>query len=183
VLSTAVGYAGGTSLDPTYHDLGTHAECLQIEFDPARLGFDDLLDVFWSSHRPTRPRGSSQYRSAIFTTSADQTDRALASKAGAEARADARLHTEIAPLARFYVAEDYHQKYRMQRVPTAAAELHAIYPRVADLIQSTAAARVNAFAGGHGDRSQLDRELGELGLGTAARDELVQRWTANHHGA
>lgn len=183
MISTVVGYAGGTSVDPTYHNLGTHAECLQIEFDPARVSFEQLLDVFWTSHRPTRPRGSTQYRSAVFATSNDQLGRALASKAAAEARADARLHTEITPLARFYPAEDYHQKYRMQRVPTAAAELRAVYPRIEDFVRSTAAARVNAFVAGHGDREQLDRELPRLGLGPIAVDEVTQRWAANHRGA
>src|SRR5881409_614877 len=89
VLSTAVGYAGGTKENPKYEDVCTdetgHAEVVEVEFDPARIGYDRLLDVFWTNHNPTQlnrqgPDVGAQYRSVIFYHSPEQKAAAEASK-------------------------------------------------------------------------------------------------------
>ncbi len=124
VWVTSVGYAGGITPNPTYQETCTgqtgHTEVVEVVYDPARIGFDDLLKVFWENHDPTQGmrQGNdtgTQYRSAIYTTDPDQLETALASKTAYGARlADAGLGavtTEIAPAGPYYPAEDYHQQY------------------------------------------------------------------------
>jgi peptide-methionine (S)-S-oxide reductase len=121
VLSTAVGYAGGTLANPTYEQVCSgrtgHAEVVQIEYDPARIGFEALLEIFWASHDPTQrhrqgPDVGSQYRSVIFAHDAEQARAAEASKAEREAAGCHRrpIVTEIVPFAGFWLAESYHQQ-------------------------------------------------------------------------
>jgi peptide-methionine (S)-S-oxide reductase len=122
VTEAAVGYLGGTLANPTYHDVCTgrtgHAEVVQVEFDPAQVSYDDLLEVFWNSHNPTTPNRQgpdvgTQYRSAIFTHSPEQAATAQASKQKQEAsgRFKRPIVTEITPTSTFYRAEEYHQRY------------------------------------------------------------------------
>lgn len=122
VVDTAVGYMGGTLDRPTYRDVCTdrtgHAEVVEVTFDPARVSYGQLLDVFWSIHDPTRknrqgPDVGTQYRSAIFFHSDAQRDAALASKARLEAagRWPRPIMTEITPASTFWRAEEYHQRY------------------------------------------------------------------------
>ena len=120
VVSTEVGYTGGHTDDPTYRDVcshGTgHAEALRVEFDPAVVSYDQLLEVFWAMHDPTQvnrqgPDVGDQYRSAIFTHSAEQQQVAEASRDRAQTRFDRPIATEIAPAGPFWSAEDYHQRY------------------------------------------------------------------------
>jgi len=124
VWSTAVGYAGGLTPNPTYHEVCTgrtgHAEVVQVVFDPARISYDDLLRVFWESHDPTQGmrQGNdvgTQYRSAVYVHS-DAQKRAAEASRDAYARAlDAEgigpVTTEIREASPFYFAEEYHQQY------------------------------------------------------------------------
>ncbi len=120
VLSTSVGYTGGHTEDPTYRDVCSHrtghAEALQVEFDPAVVSFEQLLEVFWAMHDPTQvnrqgPDIGDQYRSAIFTHTPEQQTAAEASRDGAKGRFARPIATEITPASTFYPAEDYHQRY------------------------------------------------------------------------
>ncbi len=126
VISTAVGYAGGLTANPTYRDVCSdetgHAEVVEVEFDPARVSYEQLLDVFWENHDPTTlnrqgPDVGSQYRSAIFFHSPLQEAAAKASKARLEAakRFHRPIVTAIEPAQTFYRAEDYHQQYLEKR--------------------------------------------------------------------
>jgi len=126
VSDTAVGYLGGTLANPTYEDVCTdqtgHAEVVQITFDPAKVSYDQLLNVFWEMHDPTTlnrqgPDVGRQYRSAIFFHSAEQEAIARKSKAEVEASGKFRrpIVTEITPASTFYRAEEYHQKYLEKR--------------------------------------------------------------------
>ena len=126
VLETAVGYEGGSVANPTYRDVCTdetgHAEVVQATFDPARVSYDRLLDVFWESHDPTQrnrqgPDVGTQYRSAIFFHSDAQRDAAAASKErlAASGRFRKPIVTEIVPASTFWRAEDYHQQYLEKR--------------------------------------------------------------------
>ncbi|HEY8493520.1 MAG TPA: peptide-methionine (S)-S-oxide reductase MsrA [Myxococcota bacterium] len=124
VYTTAVGYAGGFTPNPTYEEVCSgrtgHAEVVQVVFDPARIAYADLLRIFWESHDPTQGmrQGNdvgTQYRSVIFTTTPEQRAAALASreayqKALAQAGHGA-ITTEIADAPPFYFAEPYHQQY------------------------------------------------------------------------
>lgn len=126
VTATRVGYLGGTMNNPTYHDVCTdmtgHAEVVQVEFDPSKVSYEDLLNVFWSCHDPTQlnrqgPDVGTQYRSAIFFHSPEQEKAARASKEKLEAsgRYKRPIVTEITPASEFWVAEDYHQQYLEKR--------------------------------------------------------------------
>lgn len=124
VYSTAVGYAGGFTPNPTYEEVCSgstgHTEAVRVFFDPDEVPYDELLKAFWASHDPTQgmrqgnDRGT-QYRSAIYTATDEQRLQAEASRAEAQKRLDAAgagiITTEIAPLAEFYNAEEYHQQY------------------------------------------------------------------------
>jgi len=120
VVATAVGYAGGHTENPSYEDVCTdttgHAETVLVEFDPAKVTYAKLLDFFWESHNPTSgdrqgPDVGTQYRSAIFTFNAAQQKQALASRDAAQAKLHDPITTEIAPIGKFWIAEDYHQQW------------------------------------------------------------------------
>jgi len=122
VLSTRVGYTGGKTEDPTYKQVCTdatgHAEAVEVEYDPAKLSYDKLLDVFWENHDPTQlnrqgPDWGTQYRSAIFFTTPEQEAAAKASKETLENshRFSKKIVTQVVPAETFYEAEDYHQQY------------------------------------------------------------------------
>lgn len=126
VVSTAVGYAGGNTVNPTYKDVCTdrtgHAEVVLVEYDPEKVKYADLLKVFWENHDPTTlnrqgPDVGTQYRSVVFYFNPEQQQEAEASKqALEEAKAYRRpIVTQIVPEAPFYMAEEYHQKYLAKR--------------------------------------------------------------------
>jgi len=132
VIDTTAGYEGGDLEHPTYKDVCTdetgHAEVVQVTFDPAKVSYEQLLDVFWKVHDPTQlnrqgPDFGTQYRTAIFTHSPEQ--EAIAKKSRAALEASGKLKrpvaTEITPAGTFYRAEEYHQKYLQKR---GAASCH-----------------------------------------------------------
>jgi peptide-methionine (S)-S-oxide reductase len=122
VLSTTVGYTGGTTLNPSYEQVCTgrtgHAEAVEVVYDPERVGYADLLETFWASHDPTTmnrqgPDVGTQYRSAIFVHDDAQKKAALESREKLEESGRFRrpIVTEITPASEFFRAEEYHQKY------------------------------------------------------------------------
>jgi peptide-methionine (S)-S-oxide reductase len=175
VVRTRVGYAGGTTKDPTYHNLGDHSETIQIEYDPEQVSYEELLDVFWSSHDPSTPAWSRQYMSIIFYHDDEQRRLAMETRDRQAAALGSEIVTEIVPAAEFYPAEAYHQKYRLRQTPALMAEFEAIYPDEADFVASTAAARVNSYLGGNGTCDGLQAESGELGLSSEGVQRLVSR--------
>lgn len=171
-MRTRVGYAGGTKPNPTYYDLGDHTETIEIDYDPSQVSYEDLLDVFWSSHDPTARPFSRQYMSMIFYHSEEQKRLAMETRDRETASRGREIHTEIVPAEGFTLAEDYHQKYRLQAQREIMAEFTSIYP-AGGWIGSTAAARVNGYLGGHGDLSQLQEKPDVFGLSSSAIDRLV----------
>lgn len=126
VVTTRVGYLGGTLVNPTYQDVCSgntgHAEVVEVTYHPEQVTYDELLAVFWDNHNPTTrnrqgPDIGTQYRSAIFFHTPEQQDAALASKARLDAsgRYKNPVVTEITPATEFYMAEDYHQQYLEKR--------------------------------------------------------------------
>ena len=124
VTATAVGYTGGSLPNPSYEDVCTgktgHAEAVEVEFDPARLSYEVLLETFWQSHDPTTlnrqgPDVGTQYRSAIFFHSPEQQAAAIASKERVQGNTSKPIVTEIIPASEFYRAEEYHQRYLEKR--------------------------------------------------------------------
>jgi len=129
VYTTAVGYAGGITPNPTYEETCSgrtgHTEAVLVVFDPAKLSYEDLLRAFWEGHDPTHGmrQGNdvgTQYRSAIYTTSDEQAAAAADSRQRYQGALTAahkgEITTEIAPAGPFYYAEDYHQQY-LAKVP------------------------------------------------------------------
>jgi peptide-methionine (S)-S-oxide reductase len=126
VKNTAVGYMGGSLDRPTYKDVCSdrtgHAEVVQVEYEPAEVSFDQLLNIFWENHDPTTlnrqgPDYGTQYRSAVFYHTPEQQVQAQASKEKLQAsgRFKRPIVTEITPAATFWIAEDYHQQYLEKR--------------------------------------------------------------------
>jgi len=122
VTSTSVGYMGGHVKNPTYEDVCTdttgHAEVIQVEYDPSKISYRTLLDIFWSNHDPTTlnrqgPDVGKQYRSAIFFHTPEQEREARESKDALEksGKYGKKIVTEIVPATEFYKAEEYHQQY------------------------------------------------------------------------
>ncbi len=126
VTATRVGYTGGKTANPTYKEVCTdstgHAEAVEVEYDPAKISYDKLLDVFWENHDPTQvnrqgPDWGTQYRSAIFFHTPAQEAEAKASKEklAKSGRFNKPIATQIVPAATFNEAEDYHQQYLEKR--------------------------------------------------------------------
>jgi peptide-methionine (S)-S-oxide reductase len=120
VVATAVGFTGGRTVNPSYEDVCTHttghAETVLVEFDPKKVPYTELLRTFWDSHDPTTPNRQGpdigdQYRSAIFTFSAEQAEQARASLGHEQSQYKDKITTEIGPVGRFWKAEGYHQQY------------------------------------------------------------------------
>jgi peptide-methionine (S)-S-oxide reductase len=126
VVATRVGYTGGHTDDPTYervcsHTTG-HAEAVEVTFDPERVSYEQLLDVFWTNHNPTTKNRQGldigdQYRSAVFFHSPEQQEAAERTKEAVEAKLHwpKKVVTQIVPAPEFYEAEDYHQQYLEKR--------------------------------------------------------------------
>ncbi len=120
IISVVSGYAGGQTENPTYEQIGTgktgHAEVVQIAYDPSKISYEKIIDLFWDAHDPTtlNRQGADtgpQYRSIILTENADQMRIANESKTRAQTKSKSPIVTEIVPLTKFYPAEDYHQDF------------------------------------------------------------------------
>jgi len=126
VIATRVGYTGGQMQNPTYKDVCTdrtgHAEAVEVDYDPTKISYEKLLDVFWENHDPTQlnrqgPDSGTQYRSAIFYHDPEQQSAAESSKEkrGKSGAYRKPIVTQIVPATTFYEAEDYHQQYLEKR--------------------------------------------------------------------
>jgi peptide-methionine (S)-S-oxide reductase len=124
VTRTRVGYTGGTLENPTYEDVCSrttgHAEVVEVTYDPGRVSYDELLEVFWRKHDPTQLNRQGwdvgdQYRPVVFFHDKEQEESALRSKARQQGNLSAPIVTQVEPAETFYEAEDYHQQYLERR--------------------------------------------------------------------
>jgi peptide-methionine (S)-S-oxide reductase len=124
VKSTRVGYAGGHTSNPTYREVCSgntnHAEVVEVTFDPAKVSYEELLDVFWANHDPTQvnrqgPDVGTQYRTVVFFHSPEQEKSAIASRDALQDRFARPIATQIVRAEPFWEAEDYHQQYLEKR--------------------------------------------------------------------
>ncbi|NNK93561.1 MAG: peptide-methionine (S)-S-oxide reductase [Desulfobacterales bacterium] len=174
MIRTRVGYAGGQMDAPTYRQMGDHTETIQIDYDPSRVSYNQLLDIFWQSHQPKRRSWSQQYMNAVFYHNENQLLQAEASKTALSQKIGHKVETKVVPLNSFTMAEDYHQKYLLKGRNALEKELVRIYPHHRDLVDSTAAARLNGYVGGHGNKDQLSREIERLGLSIEGKKTLTE---------
>ena len=181
VVRTRVGYAGGTKQNPSYHDLGDHTETIEVDYDPSRITYEELLDVFWAGHDATQRSWSRQYASIIFVHNEEQRGKAEVSKARVIMDRGSTVYTEIVPYMVFTLAENYHQKHSLQQFPAFQDELKQIYSSPPEFVASTAVARVNGYLGGEGSYETLLEESERLGLSSARKEELL-RLVQRHKG-
>ncbi len=172
MFRTRVGYAGGTIPDPTYRSIGDHTEVLQVEFDPGYVSYEGLLELFWTMHDPAARVYSTQYKSIVLATDEKQFQAAARSRTRTEALLCRPVLTEVRRLERFYLAEDYHQKYALRRDALLSDEVEAYYSTPEDFRESALAARLNGYAYGLGSALQLEREIDSYGLSESAQGHL-----------
>ncbi|MBS3781946.1 MAG: peptide-methionine (S)-S-oxide reductase MsrA [Candidatus Thermoplasmatota archaeon] len=177
VIRTKVGYSGGDKKDPTYHSLGGHTETVQIDYDPERLSYKELLNIFWNNHDPTNPK-STQYMSIIFFHDDEQEKIARKSKERVQKGYSGNIRTDIRPYSKFYRAEDYHQKYHLSRNKKVYRAYQQIYPDMEDFVSSTAVARANGYVSGHGNLKSRE-DLKDLGLNEEGRKMLYRKWKSS----
>jgi peptide-methionine (S)-S-oxide reductase len=174
VVRTRVGYAGGTKKNPTYRSLGDHSETIQIDYDPSKISYRNLLRAFWTGHDPTYQSWSRQYASIIFVHDEEQRREAKETRAEVERERGVKVYTEIIAYSGFTLAEDYHQKHSLRQFPAFQKELNRIYPSFDDFMNSTAVARVNGYLGNEGTYDELLKEADSLGLSSARKEELLR---------
>ena len=174
MIRTRVGYAGGTEPNPTYHNIGTHSETIQIDFDPEIVSYEELLNVFWSANAAYRSPYSRQYNSIIFYH--DEEQKMLAEESyrkRLEGRPNTVL-TEIIPYIGFNYAELYHQKYYLQVEKTLLQDALSSRDDFEGFMFSTTAARLNGYVGGYGDPITLEKELESYGLSDKGEKILLE---------
>ncbi len=141
ILSVTSGYAGGQTENPTYEQIGTgktgHAEVVQIEYDPDKISYEKIIDLFWDAHDPTtlNRQGAdvgTQYRSIILTANDDEARIAKESRDRAQTKSRSPIVTEIVPLEKFYPAEDYHQDFYREN-PMHPYNMAVIRPKLMKL--------------------------------------------------
>lgn len=172
VVRTCVGYAGGTTSDPTYESIGDHIETVRVEFDPEQIDYGGLLERFWAYHDPTRTPFKRQYQPAIFPYTEEQAEQARTSKTTVGQQYQDEITTEIIEPPRFYRAETYHQKHKLRHHPTLMRTFRAMYTDEDTLADSPAAALVNGYVGGHRAPTRIEGDLPRLGLPSAAVQKL-----------
>ncbi|CAJ0581576.1 unnamed protein product, partial [Mesorhabditis spiculigera] len=176
VRKTRVGYAGGTTVNPTYRNIGDHTEITEVQFDPAVVSYREILAHFWTKHDPTK-KEPKQYKSAILYVNDDQ--KAIAEETSKEVEELKRkpLDTYIQKFDKFYQAENYHQKYWLRG---RGGVIHELGLTDEELVDSYLATKLNAYLAGYKDFSELDALAKEHNIPT----ELVEsiRRIANEGG-
>jgi len=174
VVRTRVGYAGGTTEGPTYKMIGDHTETIEIDFDPEVISYRELLQIFFDSHNPYSQAYSRQYASLILYNNSEQQQIAQEMKEELEAESGREIKTEIKELDRFYLAEDYHQKFRLQQ-QIAFRDHYLSQMSMEEFINSPAVTKVSGYITGNGERDNIIQNIGELGLTTELQERLLEK--------
>ncbi|RUT31858.1 peptide-methionine (S)-S-oxide reductase [Paenibacillus zeisoli] len=180
VIRTQTGYAGGTTAQPSYRDMGDHSEMVQLDFDPEILSFEEVLRIFWNNHNPVNINDykGRQYRSMVLYHNVQQRGQAEQVIRERERAGKVKPETEISPFTAFYPAEERHQKYYLHRYPDAVEKLSSIYPSHQELVNSTLAARLNGLAKGYVNLAQIKQEISGWKVHEDERDhwlDLISR--------
>jgi peptide methionine sulfoxide reductase msrA/msrB len=174
VVRTRVGYAGGTTENPSYKIIGDHTETIEIDYDPNIISYQELVEIFFDNHNPYTNSYSRQYASILFYHNQEQKDTALKIKDNLESKTARTIKTQIREYEKFYLAEDYHQKFRLQQQPDFAS-VYLEKLTMEEFINSTAAARVNGYLTGAGSRENIIANINLLGLPLELQERLLER--------
>lgn len=172
-----MGFTGGRTNNPTYHNLADHTETVDLDFDPKVTSYEELLDIFWTKHNPCS-RSSPQYMSAIFYHNEEQLKLAEQTKEEMQKNKPMKITTAIRPAPRFYNAEDYHQKYLLRQHRSL---LRSLDITDSELITSHVAARLNGYVGGHGNMDLFEQEKDKLGLNTDQQGYVKKLISGGRH--
>jgi len=164
VIRTRVGYAGGTEPNPTYRNIGSHSETIQIDFEPDKVSYEELLAVFWNANAAYPSSYSRQYNSIIFYHNEQQKTLAEESYKQRREERPGTVFTEIIPYKDFMLAELYHQKYYLQVEQRLMKDALSNLDDFEGFMFSTTAARLNGYVGGYGDPATLEKEIESYGL-------------------
>lgn len=174
VMRTRVGYCGGTKRNPTYKDLGDHTETIQIDYNPSKISYKELIEIFWENHSPEYEINMKQYMSIVFYHNENQKRIAIESKKRQEEKANSKIYTEIRPIEEFYLAEGYHQKHYLRLVRELMEEFERMTANINSFIDSTTAARVNGYIKGYGTIEQLKKDIKDFRLSDKGEKRLFQ---------
>jgi peptide-methionine (S)-S-oxide reductase len=146
---------------------------LQIDFDPNVISFEELAELFWSNHNPLQPGVSRQYMSAIWYHDAAQREIINNARDAVASKLGGTIQTPVLPLDVFYLAEGYHQKYRLQQSASLMKHFARMYSDVSRFVDSTVATRLNGFLYGYGNRELFERESDGYGISIEELDQVI----------
>ncbi|WP_303969004.1 peptide-methionine (S)-S-oxide reductase MsrA [Sporosarcina ureae] len=177
VIRTRVGYAGGTTVAPTYKTIGDHTETVEIDYDPKIISYEEILLHFWRNHYPNRDQyKGQQYISSLRYRTDEQKQMIIQVRYEMEKELGEQIETEVTKLERFTLAESRHQKYYLKRYPNVLEQLDPLYASEESLIGSTFAARLNGFVKGFSTRDQILTEIESWPLHENARQHLIRHF-------
>ncbi|WP_407868389.1 peptide-methionine (S)-S-oxide reductase MsrA [Paenibacillus sp. P36] len=176
ITRTRVGFAGGTTENPTYRQLGDHSETVEMDFDSSIVSLEAILHVFWGNHNPVNINDykGRQYRSLILYRDSTQLDIIRKVMANNEEQGKGMPDTEVAPFKGFYPAEDRHQKYYLKRYPDAIEKLRALFPTEEELTNATLAARLNGLAKGYTNMDRIINEIRTWLISGEEQEEIIR---------
>jgi len=155
---------------PSYHDISDHSESVQIEYDPKRLSYEQLISLFWDFHNPCY-RSSRQYRSAIFFHDSDQEQIAKKARDAKQIELKMTIRTDIEPATEFTCAEDYHQKYKLQARSNIMKTLNI--SSYDDMINSPIACKMNGYLGGYGTVASLKKDIKLMNIPDGVASKVI----------
>ncbi|RAK09315.1 peptide methionine sulfoxide reductase msrA/msrB [Halanaerobium saccharolyticum] len=173
VIRTRVGYAGGTTERPTYQMIGDHTETIEIDYNPEVISYRELVKIFFEIHDPYSPAYSKQYASLILYQNKKQQETALEVSQELEVESGREIQTVIKELEHFYLAEDYHQKYRLQQQRDFKNH-YLDQMSMKEFINSPAVTKANGYLAGSGERDNIIKNIGKLGLTTELQEKLLK---------
>lgn len=174
VIRTRVGYAGGQKLNPTYRAIGDHTETIEIEYDPKVISYKELLQIFFDRHNPYSQSYNKQYASLILYNDSKQKELALEIKEKLETESGRKIKTQIKNLDKFYLAEDYHQKFRLQE-QRRFKNHYLKQMSIKEFINSPAVTKANGYINGNGEKDNIIKNISKLGLTDELQKRLLER--------
>lgn len=173
IYRTRVGYCGGKEDNPSYRNIKDYSEAFEFDYDGDLITYNSIIETFWYSHTPENRTGKTQYKSIIFYRNEEEKIIAEDSRRRFENQVGRSFNTEIRPLSKFYLAENYHQKFFLQNVQEIRKDFIEIYPNIMDFINSTSAMKVNSYCKGNGTLEKLKQEIENFGLSSQGEKALI----------